>query len=63
VRRFGSRFIAEKMSQREAARQFGLVRERGGRCFVNSVAGGVPGQQAVFRSKLNAWAGVIDQIV
>ena len=55
--------IVEKMSEREAARQFGLARETVRKMLRYSVPPGYRRQQPVRRPKLDAWTGTIDQIL
>jgi len=55
--------IVEKMSEREAARQFGLARETVRKMLRYSVPPGYQRQQAVRRPKLDAWTGIIDKIL
>jgi transposase len=55
--------IVEGMSEREAARQFGLARETVRKMVRYSVPPGYRRQQPVRRPKLDAWTGMIDQIL
>ena len=55
--------VVDKMSEREAARQFGLARETVRKMLRYSVPPGYRRQQAVRRPKLDAWVGTIDQIL
>ena len=55
--------IVDKMSEREAARQFGLARETVRKMLRYSVPPGYRRQQPVRRPKLDAWTGIIDQIL
>jgi transposase len=55
--------IVEQMSEREAARQFGLARETVRKMLRYSVPPGYQRQRPVSRPKLDAWTGVIDQIL
>jgi len=55
--------IVEKMSEREAARQFGLARETVRKMLRYSVPPGYRRQQPARRPKLDAWVGAIDQIL
>ena len=55
--------IVDKMSEREAARQFGLARETVRKMLRYSVPPGYRRQQPVRRPKLGAWVGTIDQIL
>jgi transposase len=55
--------IVEKMSEREAARQFGLARETVRKMLRYSVPPGYQRQQAGRRPKLDAWTGIIDKIL
>jgi len=51
------------MSEREAARQFGLARETVRKMLRYSIPPGYRRQQPARRPKLDAWAGIIDQIL
>jgi len=51
------------MSEREAARQFGLARETVRKMLRYAVPPGYRRQQPVRRPKLGAWIGIIDQIL
>jgi transposase len=53
----------DKMSEREAARQFGLARETVRKMLRYSVPPGYRRQQPARRPKLDAWVGAIDQIL
>jgi transposase len=55
--------IVEKMSEREAARHFGLARETVRKMLRYSAPPGYQRQQPARRPKLDAWAGIIDQIL
>ena len=55
--------VVDKMSEREAARQFGLARETVRKMLRYSVPPGYRRQHAVRRPKLDAWTGAIDQIL
>jgi transposase len=55
--------VVDKMSEREAARQFGLARETVRKMLRYAVPPGYQRQQPVRRPKLGAWIGVIDQIL
>jgi len=55
--------VVEKMSEREAARQFGLARETVRKMLRYSIPPGYRRQQVVRRPKLDAWVGTIDQIL
>jgi transposase len=55
--------VVEKMSEREAARQFGVSRETVRKMLRFSVPPGYRRQQPARRPKLGPWAGVIDQIL
>jgi hypothetical protein len=55
--------IVEKMSEREAARMFGLARETVRKMLQYSVPPGYRRQQPMRRPKLGAWIGTIDQIL
>ncbi|MSV35554.1 MAG: IS256 family transposase [Bryobacterales bacterium] len=55
--------IVDKMSEREAARQFGLARETVRKMMRYSVPPGYRRLQPVRRPKLGAWIGTIDQIL
>ncbi len=55
--------VVDRMSEREAARQFGLARETVRKMLQYSVPPGYRRQQPVRRPKLDAWLGIIDQIL
>ena len=55
--------VVEKMSEREAARQFGLARETVRKMLRYSAPPGYRRQQPARRPKLDAWVGAIDQIL
>jgi transposase len=55
--------IVDKMSEREAAKEFGLARETVRKMLRYSVPPGYRRQQPVRRPKLDAWTGTIDQIL
>jgi transposase len=55
--------VVDKMSEREAARQFGLARETIRKMLRYSIPPGYRRQQPARRPKLDAWAGIIDQIL
>ena len=55
--------VVDKMSEREAARQFGLARETVRKMLRYSIPPGYRRQQPVRRPKLGAWVGIIDQIL
>jgi hypothetical protein len=55
--------VVDKMSEREAAKQFGLARETVRKMLRYSVPPGYRRQQPVRRPKLDAWTGTIDQIL
>lgn len=55
--------VVDKMSEREAARQFGLARETVRKMLRYSVPPGYRRQQPARRPKLDAWTGAIDQIL
>jgi len=55
--------IVDKMSEREAARQFGLARETVRKMLRYAVPPGYQWQQPARPPKLDAWAGAIDQIL
>ena len=55
--------VLDKMSEREAARQFGLAREAVRKMLRHSVPPGYRRQQPARRPKLDAWVGAIDQIL
>jgi transposase len=55
--------VVDKMSEREAAREFGLARETVRKMLRYSVPPGYRRQQAARRPKLDAWVGTIDQIL
>ena len=55
--------VVDKMSEREAARQFGLARETVRKMLRYAVPPGYRRQQVVRRPKLDAWVGTIDQIL
>ena len=51
------------MSERDAAREFGLARETVRKMLRYSVPPGYRRQQPARRPKLDAWTGAIDQIL
>ncbi len=55
--------LVDQMSEREAARQFGLARETVRKMLRYAVPPGYQRQQPVRRPKLEAWVGSIDQIL
>jgi len=55
--------VVDKMSEREAAKQFGLARETVRKMLRYSVPPGYRRQQPARRPKLDAWVGTIDQIL
>jgi transposase len=55
--------VVDKMSEREAARQFGLARETVRKMLRFSVPPGYRRQQPARRPKLDAWVSAIDQIL
>lgn len=55
--------IVDQMSEREAARQFGLARETVPKMLRYSAPPGYRQQQAARRPKLDLWTGIIDQIL
>jgi transposase len=55
--------VVDQMSEREAARQFGLARETVRKMLRYSIPPGYRRQQPARRPKLDAWAGIIDQIL
>lgn len=55
--------VVDNMSEREAARQFGLARETVRKMLRYAVPPGYQRQQPVRRPKLGAWVGTIDQIL
>jgi len=55
--------IVDKMSEREACRQFGLARETVRKMLRYSVPPGYRRQQPARRPKLDGWTGAIDQIL
>ncbi len=55
--------VVDKMSEREAARQFGLARETVRKMLRYAVPPGYRRQQPVCRPKLDAWVGAIDRIL
>ena len=55
--------FVDRMSEREAARQFGLARETVRKMLQYAVPPGYRRQQPVRRPKLEAWVGTIDQIL
>lgn len=55
--------FVDQMSEREAARQFGLARETVRKMLRYAVPPGYRRQQPVLRPKLGAWIGTIDQIL
>jgi transposase len=55
--------LVDQMSEREAAREFGLARETVRKMLRYSVPPGYRRQQPARRPKLDQWVGVIDRIV
>ena len=55
--------VVDKMSEREAAKEYGLARETVRKMLRYSVPPGYRRQQAARRPKLDAWVGIIDQIL
>jgi transposase len=55
--------VVEKMSEREAAKEFGLARETVRKMLRYSVPPGYRLQQPARWPKLDAWVGAIDQIL
>jgi len=55
--------VVDQMSEREAARQFGLARETVRKMLRYAVPPGYRRQQPARRPKLDAWVGVIDQML
>ena len=55
--------VVDKMSEREAARQFGLARETVRKMLRYAVPPGYRRQEAARRPKLDAWTAVIDRIL
>jgi transposase len=55
--------IVDKMSEREAAKEFGLARETVRKMLRYSAPPGYRRQQPVRRPKLGVWVGTIDQIL
>jgi len=55
--------VVDKMSERQAAKQFGLARETVRKMLRYSVPPGYRRQQPARRPKLDAWVGDIDQIL
>ena len=55
--------VVDKMSEREAARQFGLARETVRKMLRYAVPPGYRRQQPVRRPQLDAWVGAIDRIL
>ncbi len=55
--------VVDKMSEREAAKEFGLARETVRKMLRYAVPPGYRRQQPVRRPKLDAWVGAIDQIL
>ena len=55
--------VVDKMSEREAARQFELARETVRKMLRYAVPPGYRRQQPVCRPKLDAWVGAIDRIL
>src|SRR5260370_14354997 len=53
----------EGMSERQVAREFGLAREPVRKMLQYAVPPGYRRQQPAKRPKLDAWAGVIDQLL
>jgi transposase len=55
--------VVDKMSEREAAKEFGLARETVRKMLRYSVPPGYRRQRPARRPKLDAWVGAIDQIL
>ena len=55
--------VVDKMSEREAARQFGLARETVRKMLRYAVPPGYRRQQPARRPRLDAWVGAIDQML
>src|SRR3977135_4446889 len=55
--------VVDKMSEREAAKEFGLARETVRKMLRYAVPPGYRRQPPVRRPKLDAWVGPIDQIL
>jgi transposase len=55
--------VVDKMSEREAAKEFGLARETVRKMLRYAVPPGYRRQQPARRPKLDAWIGTIDQIL
>ena len=55
--------VVDQMSEREAARQFGLARETVRKMLRYAVPPGYRRQQPARRPRLDAWVGAIDQIL
>jgi len=55
--------VVDKMSEREAAKEFGLARETVRKMLRYAVPPGYRRQQPARRPKLDAWVGTIDQIL
>jgi transposase len=55
--------VVDKMSEREAANEFGLARETVRKMLRYSAPPGYRRQQPPRRPKLDAWVGAIDQIL
>jgi transposase len=55
--------VVDKMSERESARQFALARETVRKMLRYSIPPGYRLQQPARRPKLDAWTGIIDQIL
>lgn len=55
--------VVDKMSEREAAKEFGLARETVRKMLRYAVPPGYRRQQPARRPKLDAWVGTINQIL
>ena len=55
--------VVDRMSERAAAREFGVSRETVRKMLRYAVPPGYRREQAPRRPKLDAWVGVIDQIL
>jgi len=55
--------LVDQMSEREAARQFGLARDTVRKMLRYSAPPGYRRQQPARRPKLDQWTGIIDQIL
>src|SRR5262249_26774609 len=55
--------VVNKMSERKTARQFGLARETVRKMLRYSIPPGYRRQKPARRPKLDAWTGIIDQIL